>query len=134
MLKDIRQAIRLLAKNPGFTVIAALSLAIGIGANSAIFSFADALLLRPLPVQDPGGVVSISTNTPDDQFGGTSFPDYRDFREKSQSFAGLIGYEFYTFGFATSPTVQPQMRMGFLVSDNFFDVRTFGAVMSTGIN
>ena len=122
MLKDIRQAIRLLAKNPGFTAVAALSLAIGIGANSAIFSFADALLLRPLPVLDPGGVVTISTNTPDNQFGGTSFPDYRDLREKSQSFAGMVGYEFYTFGFATSPGVQPQMRLGFLVSDNFFDV------------
>src|SRR5580704_13403021 len=60
MLKDIRQAIRLLAKNPGFTAIAALSLAIGIGANSAVFSFADALLLRPLPVDDPNGVVTVS--------------------------------------------------------------------------
>jgi putative ABC transport system permease protein len=59
MLKDIRQAIRLLAKNPGFTAIAALSLAIGIGANSASFSFADALLLRPLPVYEPSRVVTI---------------------------------------------------------------------------
>jgi len=122
MLKDIRQAIRLLAKNPGFTAIAALSLAIGIGANSAVFSLADALLLRPLPVDQPGGVVTVSTNTPGNSFGSTSFPDYRDFRDKSQSFAGLVAFEFYTFGFATSPTVQPQMRMGFLVSDNFFQV------------
>ena len=122
MLKDIRQAIRLLAKNPGFTAIAALSLAIGIGANSAVFSLADALLLRPLPVEEPSGVVSVSTNTPGNPFGGTSFPDYRDFRDKSQSLAGLVAFDFYTFGFATSPTVQPQMRMGFLVSDNFFQV------------
>jgi predicted permease len=122
MLKDIRQAIRLFAKNPGFTAIAALSLAIGIGANSAIFSFADALLLRPLPVHEPSDVFSISTNTPDNPFGGTSFQDYRDFRDKSQSFAGIVGYEFYTLGFATSPTVQPQMRLGFLVTGNFFQV------------
>ena len=122
MLKDIRQAIRLLAKNPGFTAIAALSLAIGIGANSAVFSFADALLLRPLPLEDPGGVVSVSTDTPGNSFGGTSFPNYRDLRDKSQTFAGLAAFDFYTFGFATSPTVQPQMRMGFLVSDNFFQV------------
>ena len=122
MLKDIRQAIRLLAKNPGFTAIAALSLAIGIGANSAVFSLADALLLRPLPVADPSGVLSVSTDTPDNSFGGTSFPNYRDLRDKNQTFAGLVAFEFYTFGFATSPSVQPQMRMGLLVSDNFFQV------------
>ena len=122
MLKDIRQAIRLLAKNPGFTAIAALSLAIGIGANSAVFSLADALLLRPLPVQNPSEVLSVSTDTPDNAFGGTSFPNYRDFRDKSQTFAGLAAFDLYTFGFATSPTVQPQMRMGFQVSDNFFQV------------
>jgi macrolide transport system ATP-binding/permease protein len=122
MLKDIRQAIRLLAKNPGFTAIAALSLAIGIGANSAVFSFADALLLRPLPVDDPNGVVTVSTDTPDNSFGPVSFPDYRDFRDKSQTFASLAAFDFYTFGFAASAAVQPQMRMGFVVSDNFFQV------------
>jgi hypothetical protein len=122
MLKDIRQAIRLLAKNPGFTAIAALSLAIGIGANSAVFSLADALLLRPLPVENPSEVLSVSSDTPDNAFGGTSFPNYRDFRDKSQTFAGLAAFDLYTFGFATSPTVQPQMRMGFQVSDNFFQV------------
>jgi len=120
LLKEIRHAFRLLAKNPGFTAIAALSLAIGIGANSAIFSLADALLLRPLPVSQPGEVLTISTNTPDNPFGGTSFPDYRDFRDKSSSFESIAAYQFYTFGFATSPTVQPQMRLGFLVSGNFF--------------
>ena len=122
LLKEIRHAFRLLAKNPGFTAIAALSLALGIGANSAIFSLSDALLLRPLPVQDPGEVVTVSTNTPDNPFGGASFPDYRDFRDQSRSFDGLAAYRFYTFGLATSPQVQPQMRMGLLVSDNFFRV------------
>src|SRR5438270_4884944 len=120
LLKEIRHAFRLLVKNPGFTAIAALSLAIGIGANSAIFSFADALLLRPLPISHPGDVLTISTNTPDNPFGGTSFADYRDFRDKSRSFESIAAYQFYTFGFATSPSVQPQMRLGFLVSGNFF--------------
>ncbi|HYL35337.1 MAG TPA: ABC transporter permease [Bryobacteraceae bacterium] len=122
MLKEIRQAFRMLVKNPGFTAIAALSLALGIGANSAIFSLADALLLRPLPVPQPGGVMTITNNTLDNPFGGTSFPDYRDFRERSQSFDGLAAYRFYTFGFAPSASEQPQMRMGFQVSDNFFRV------------
>ena len=58
LFKEIRQAIRLLLNNPGFTAIAALSLALGIGANSAIFSLADAILLRPLPVPQPSHVLA----------------------------------------------------------------------------
>lgn len=71
MLKDLVFAIRLLAKSPGFVVVAACSLAIGIGANSAIYSFADVLLLRPLPVVDRDRVVSVHaiTNGP---FGGNT--------------------------------------------------------------
>jgi predicted permease len=111
-----------LAKSPGFTVIAALSLAIGIGANTAIFSLADALLLRPLPVRNASEVMTVSTITPDNPYSNTSFPDYRDFRDKSRSFDGIVAMQFYTLGLATSPTAQPQMRVGFLVSDNFFRV------------
>ncbi len=118
--KELRQAFRLLAKNPGFTAIAVLSLALGIGANSAIFSFADALMLRPLGVPEPGKVFTVTTSTPDDPFGSASFPDYRDLRDKSQSFESLAADRIYTFGFAPSPGVQPQMRLGYLVSDNFF--------------
>src|SRR5260370_15180480 len=122
LLKEIRQAFRLLAKNPGFTAIAALSLALGIGANSAIFSLVDAILLRPLPVHDPGEVVNVPTDTPSKPFSGVSFPDYRDHRDKNRSLAGLVAYQFSTFGFASSATATPQMRLGTLVSDNFFDV------------
>ncbi|HLK22626.1 MAG TPA: hypothetical protein VKT81_26955, partial [Bryobacteraceae bacterium] len=64
LFKEIRHAVRLLAKNPGFTAIAALSLALGIGANSAIFSLADAILLRPIPVPQPSRVLDLSTSTP----------------------------------------------------------------------
>ena len=120
LLKEIRQAFRLLAKNPGFTAIAVLSLALGIGANSAIFSLADALLLRPLPVPEADQVFTVTTTTPAAQFSGTSYPDYRDFRDKNQSFETLAAFRFYTFGFSPSPRVQPQMRMGYLVSDDFF--------------
>ncbi|HTS47264.1 MAG TPA: ABC transporter permease [Bryobacteraceae bacterium] len=120
LVKEIRQAFRLLAKNPGFTAIAVLSLGLGIGANSAIFSFADALMLRPLPVPQPDKLLTVTTSTPDDPFGATSFPDYRDLRDKNQSFSSLAAFRLYTFGFAPSPGVQPGMRLGFLVSDNFF--------------
>ena len=61
MLQDIRYAIRVLVKSPAFAAVAVLSLALGIGANTAIFSLLNALLLRPIPVQDPAGFVSVFT-------------------------------------------------------------------------
>ena len=90
LLQEIRHALRLLARSPGFTAIAALSLALGIGANSAIFSLADALLLRPLPIRQPSAVVTVSTDRPNltDGIGGVSYPDYLDLRGKTQSFEG----------------------------------------------
>lgn len=124
MLQELRHALRLLARNPGFAAIAALSLALGIGANSAIFSLADTLLLRPLPVRDPGSVVTVSTDPPnlDQGIGGVSYPDYRDFRAKSQSFDGMAAFQLSTFGMAKSASETPQLRMGMMVSDNFFQV------------
>jgi len=112
----------LLLKNPGLTAIAGLSLAIGIGVNSALFSLTDGLLLRPLAIAQPDEVMTIVTDTKAFIAEGISYPDYRDLREKSQSFAGLAAYQLYTVGLAPSAKIQPQMRMGMLVSDNFFSV------------
>jgi predicted permease len=134
ILQEIRQAVRLLLKNPGLTAIAGLSIAIGIGVNGALFSITDALLLRPLAIARPGEVVTVVTNTEAMSFGGVSYPDYRDLCEKSRAFsggggsgggasgvgAGLAAYQFYSVGLAPAANVQPQMRMGMLVSDNFF--------------
>ncbi len=120
--QEIRHTYRMLAKNPGFTAIAALSLALGIGANSAIFSLADALLLRPLPIRDPGAVVTITTNTPDNPYGRVSYANYRDLRDKARSFDGMVAFDYSTWGVATSARDIPQMRMGVVVSGNFFQV------------
>jgi predicted permease len=128
--QEIRHAYRMLAKNPGFTAIATLSLALGIGANSAIFSLADALLLRPLPIRDPGEVVTVTTNTPDNPYSGVSYANYRDLRDKSRSFDGVVAFQFSTWGVATSAKDVAQMRMGVLVSDNFFQV--FGVEPALG--
>jgi putative ABC transport system permease protein len=122
LFKETRQAIRLLLNNPGFTAIAALSLALGIGANSAIFSLADAILLRPLPIPQPSHVLNLRTATPSTPLDGVSFPEYRDIRDKNQSLAGLVAFQFTTVGFAATPKALPQMRMGQMVSDNFFKV------------
>jgi hypothetical protein len=86
---DIRYSLRALRRQPAFMAAAVLSLALAIGANSAIFSFADALLLRPLPVKNPAAVFDVSSTTPDNPFEGMSFPDYRD---KSRSFSGLAAH------------------------------------------
>jgi macrolide transport system ATP-binding/permease protein len=122
----------MLLKSPGFTAIAALSLALGIGANAAIFSLADALLLRPLPVLKPSAVVTVSTNTPDNTFDGVSYPDYRDLQAKSHSFSSVLAYQLSTVSVATSPKELPQVRMGVLVSENLFQVTGVQPILGRG--
>jgi predicted permease len=119
---DVRYALRTLRGQPVFVTIAALSLGLAIGANSAVFSFADALLLRPLPVPHPSRVFDVTLTTPDVPLEGMSFPDYRDLREKSRSFAGLAAYRIATVAAATDPAAPARVRFAALVSDNFFSV------------
>ncbi|MBI3682975.1 MAG: ABC transporter permease [Acidobacteria bacterium] len=122
MLQDVRYAVRMLIQSPGFTLVAAISLAIGIGANTAIFSFADAMLLRPLPVLRPGEVVTLSSTTPDMPFsaGAHSYPDYLDFRDQSASFASLVAFSPAQVGLSQSPDALPEYRVAMGVSGNFF--------------
>jgi predicted permease len=122
IFQEIRHAFRMFARSPGFTAVAALSLAVGIGANSAMFSVVDAELLRPLPVRDPGAVVAVSAVGSTDNGSGLSYPNYRHLREQSQSFDGLVAYRRSTLvTFGRSRGDVREMRMGMLVSDNFFD-------------
>jgi putative ABC transport system permease protein len=120
--RETRHAVRMLAKTPAFTAVAVLSLALGIGANAAMFSVVDAELLRPLPVPRAAAVVTIGTDGPDDRGSGVSYPNYRDLRERSRSFEGVVAYRRSTLAtFARSHTETRQLYMGMLVSDNFFD-------------
>ncbi len=128
MLSDLRYASRALRKNPGFTLVAILSLALGIGANAAIFSLADGLLLRPLPVPHSSEIMDVQSLQRGDSLGGllqyapVSYPDYRDLRDRSKSFTGLAASEYLPLGFATDSRAVPQMKYGVLVSGNFFQV------------
>jgi predicted permease len=122
MLQEIRQASRMIARSPGFTAIAVLSLALGIGANAAIFSLADALLFRPLAVTDPGSVMALNLDTPGGDLGNFSYPDYRDLRSTAKSFDGIAAFQISTFSLARNKNEVPQMRAGIEVSDNFFSV------------
>jgi len=124
MFRDLAYAFRILAKNPGFAAVAICSLAIGIGANSAIYSFADGLLLRPLPVAQASRILCISPVT-SGAFGASSsvsYPDYVDLRDKNHTFDGLIATSFSSFGFTADRTTQPRRKFGVFVSGNFFQV------------
>src|SRR5208283_5022904 len=120
MIKDLRYAFRMLRKNPLFTAIAVFSLAIGIGANSAIFSLADAILLRPLPVQHPSSVVEIRMSSPSDSMHQVSYKDYLEFRDRNKGFDGMVALTLQSFGLCETVDALPQRRVGLLVSGNFF--------------
>jgi predicted permease len=130
LLADIRYSLRTLSRQPAFVTVAVFSLALAIGANSAIFSFADALLLRPLPVPHPSGLFDVTYTTPDDPFEGVSFPDYRDIRDRSRSFAGLAAYRVTTVAAANNPAAPARIRFAVLASANYFSV--LGVAPSVG--
>ena len=92
--QDIRYGFRMLWKSPGFTLVAVITLALGICANTTIFSFANALLLRPLPgVEDPHRLVAVYTSDySSGRYGSSSYPDYLDFSSQSDVFSGLAAY------------------------------------------
>src|ERR671922_494337 len=114
--QDLRYGFRMLAASRGFTTVAVLSLAIGIGANSAIFSFADALLLRPLPVARPGEVFTVGSPASLEALNASSlvssYRDYVDIRDRSRSFEGLAAFTYLTAGFASDPKNSPKLKMG----------------------
>jgi predicted permease len=93
LLKDIRYAFRWLARSPGFSAVAILSLGLGVGVNTAMFSLVDSLLFRPLPVSSPGTLVDVFTTGGDgDQYATTSYQDFLDLKAQNTVFTDMIGY------------------------------------------
>src|ERR1041385_8136456 len=91
-MSDLRFALRQFIKNPGFTLIAVLALALGIGANTAIFSMVNAVLLRPLPYPDPDRLIVLRERTPGFPSGSVSYPNFLDWREGQRSFTDISLY------------------------------------------
>ena len=96
-MTDLRYAIRTLTRAPGFVFIAIVTLALGIGANTAIFSVVNGVLLRPLPFGEPERIVRVYTSTVDEQKSSHSAADFRDLINDQQSLEALAGYRTLVF-------------------------------------
>ena len=127
--QDVRHGTRMLAKNPGFAAVAILSIALGVGANAAMFSLADALVFRPLQVPRATEIVALSGNntavSSNTGFGANrnvSYLDYREVRDRSRSFEGLFAYRVVITAFAPRAGDPAAQLLGMGVSSNFFTV------------
>ena len=123
MKNDLRYAIRMLRKNPGLTTIIVISLALGIGANSTIFSFVNALLLHPpAGVESPQTLMAVWNRLPDGDYLQHCYPDYAYFREHNRVFSGLLAYSSDPTLVSWSAAGQSELLEGQLVSGNYFSV------------
>jgi predicted permease len=120
LLKDLRYGIRSLLKRPGFAAIAVITLALGIGANTAIFSLVNMVLLRSLPVDHPEQVVAVSLRAKGDSFNAFSYPNYLDFRDRNLVLSGLLVYRFVPLSLSRGDN--NERIWGYEVSGNYFDV------------
>ena len=119
--QDLRYGWRQLLKHPGFTALAILSMALGIGANTAIFSLVDTVLLRPLPVREPSQLVAVDGQLRNGtEFTLQSYLNYKDYRDRNQVFSGLLAYRFVVASLSHNGV--NERVWGFDVSGNYFDV------------
>src|ERR1700716_2748951 len=124
-IADLRYGVRALRRSPGFALGAVLVLALGIGANTAIFSIVDAVLLRPLPYQDAARLMQVWHVPPAKNFPGLTFfsvspANYLDWQRQSASFEGMAAYGGRTFTFGG--TERPEAIMGAAVAPDFYSV------------
>jgi hypothetical protein len=121
MIQDLRYGVRMLLKHPGFTAVAVLSLALGIGANTAIFSVVNAVLLRPLPFAEPERLVSIAETHPELPRAEVAAPDFEDWRRQAQSFADMAAWSLKDWGkLALTEAGEPEQLQGTCVTPNLF--------------
>ncbi|TMP96399.1 MAG: ABC transporter permease [Verrucomicrobia bacterium] len=131
LLGDVRYGIRQLLKHPAFTILAIISLALGIGANTAIFSLVNTVLLRPLPVKEPSQLIEVYGalhNGAD--FTLQSYLNYKDYRDRNDVFSGLFVYRIVVS--SLSHDGNNQRAWGFLVSGNYFDVLGVKPILGRG--
>lgn len=120
LLQDLRYAMRMLVKRPGFALVAIFTLALGIGANSAIFSVVNAVLLRPMPFQEPDRLIKLWESFARGGFGTVSVPNLKDWREQNSVFTGIAAYQ--TAGFSLLVGDSSERIPAATVSANFLEV------------
>jgi len=125
MLTDLRYGAKMLWKNKGVTIVAVVSLAVGIGANSVIFSLVNSIFLRPRAVSQPQQLVELYVGEADRPYDTTSYPSYLDLRDHNEVFSGLAAYGILQFKLGDANGVE--QLWGEAVSGNYFDVLGVGA-------
>lgn len=131
-LRDLRYALRMLRRSPGFAVVAVLLLTLGIGGNTAIFSVVDAVLLKRLPVKDPEQLVLLSHTNSGEFSDRFSYRNYEQIRDHDQTLSGVLAY--YPLRLTVSIDGQPESALnGQLVSGNYYQVLGVNALLGRTI-
>jgi putative ABC transport system permease protein len=125
VLQDLRYGVRMLFKNPALTAAAVLSLGLGIGANTTIYTLVNAVLLRPLPIRDASGVVAVFTTDEKNKGGFNDFmsisrPNFEDYRDRNQTFSEMAAYQ--GLALSLSGRGEPEQINGEMVSGNYFSL------------
>ena len=116
LAQDLRFGMRMLAKSPGFTAIAIVTLALGIGANTALFSVVNGVLLNPLPYPEPDQLVTLHESKPNFEAGSISFPNFRDWRKENTTFSMMGVSRGYSFNLTGAGEAE-QVRAEFVSTD-----------------
>lgn len=127
VVQDLRYGLRMLARNPGFAAVAVIALALGIGANTAIFSVVNGVLLQPLPYRDPDRLMRLSERAPDFGTMSVAYPNFVDWKDQNRSFAGLTAFRWEDYD--VTGEGQPEHLSGKMVSADFFRVLGINPVL-----
>lgn len=130
LLRDLKHAFRMLRRSPGFIITAVSALALGIGANAAIFSVVNAVLLSPLPFAQPERIVQLMNSTPQGEYPAASVPKFNVWQTQRQVFQEVAAYDSGELGINITGGDRPQQVRGVHVSHEFF--RLFGAQVALG--
>lgn len=117
---DVRYACRMLAKKPGFTFVAVLTLALGIGTNTAVFSVVNGVLLNPLPFPNPDQLVTLYESKPHFETGSITYPNFLDWRKQNHTFSAMAAYR--ADQFTLTGVGEPEVLRGEMISAEFFSI------------
>src|SRR5271167_796915 len=120
LIEDVRYGLRNLRKNPGFTAVALLTLALGIGANTAVFSIVNGVLLNSLPFPDPDKLITLFESKPRFKEGSISYPNFLDWQRENHAFASIAAYRHDSFSLTGAG--DPEQVRGKMVSADFFSI------------